>query len=157
MKKLVGIIENLPGWAVLICRFILGWIFIYASLDKLAHPADFAQIIDHYHMLPYSLLHAVALLLPVMEFVVGSALILGVGIRGAALLTALMTLVFMVGLTSAIIRDLDISCGCFNTDGGHEVGLTLLWRDALLLLLCIPPLFSRSIGPNMGRLFSENR
>jgi len=153
VKALTAIIENFPGWMVLICRLILGFVFIYASLDKLTNPAAFAQIIDHYHILPYSVLHGVALILPVVEFVVGGALILGVGIRGAALLTALMTLVFMAGLTSAIIRDLDISCGCFHTDGGHGVGLSLLWRDFILLLLCIPPLFSRTVGANLGRLF----
>ncbi len=157
MKTLAAMIEKLPGWIVLICRLILGLVFIYASLDKLTHPAAFAQIIDHYHILPYSVLHLLALILPVVEFVVGGSLILGVGTRGAALLTALMTLVFMAGLTSAIIRNLDISCGCFNTDGGHGVGLSLLWRDFLLLLLCIPPLFSRESGSNISRLFSENR
>jgi uncharacterized membrane protein YphA (DoxX/SURF4 family) len=150
-------IENIPGWVVLICRLILGFVFVYASLDKLANPAAFAQVIEHYHILPFSLLHSAALLLPVVEFVVGCALILGFGIRGAALLTALMTMLFMVGLTSAIMRDLDISCGCFHTDGGHGVGVSLLWRDAILLLLCIPPLFSRALGANLGHLFLEKR
>jgi len=155
MNALTGIIVNLPGWVVFICRLILGFVFVYASLDKLAHPAAFAQAIEHYHILPLSLLHSAAMLLPVLEFIVGCALIFGFGIRGAAFLTALMTVIFMVGITSAIIRDLDISCGCFHTDGGHGVGLTLLWRDALLLLICIPPLFSRARGANLGHLFIQ--
>lgn len=157
MKTLRRIIEHFPGWVIVICRLVLGFVFVYASLDKLAHPESFAQIIDHYHILPYNLLHGAALLLPVVEFVVGGALILGVGIRGSALLAAMMNVIFILALSSALARNLDISCGCFNTDGGHGVGLSLIWRDVLLLLICIPPLFSRAEGPNLGRLFSSNR
>jgi len=157
MKNPTSFFENLPGWLVLICRLVVGGIFVFASLDKLSHPAAFAQVIDHYHILPYRVLHIAALLLPVVEFVVGGALILGLNIRGAALLAGLMTAIFIIGLSSAMMRDLDISCGCFHTDGGHGVGFSLLWRDTILLLLCLPPFFSRAMGANLGHLFSKNR
>ena len=145
----------MKGLFVLACRLIVGTVFIYASLDKLAHPAAFAVAISHYKIVPYSLLHISAHLLPVVEFVIGAALILGLWRRGAALVSGLLTFVFMVAISSALLRNLDISCGCFNTDGGHGVGLDLLWRDGILLLLCLPPLLSTQAGPGIGRMFRK--
>ena len=145
----------MKGILVLGCRLVVGGIFIYASLDKLGHPQAFAEAINHYRIVPYPLLHLCAHLLPVVEMVVGSALVLGIGRRGAALLAGLMTVVFMAGITSALIRNLDISCGCFNTDGGHAVGFDLLWRDGILLLLCLPPLLARDSGFGLERFFRK--
>ena len=136
---------------VLACRLIVGGVFIYASLDKLQHPAAFAQAIHHYRMVPYALLHPVAYLMPVTEMVAGAALVLGVRCRGAALLAGLMTLVFLAAIAIALLRGLDISCGCFHTEGGHAVGLSLLLRDMVLFLLCLPPLLAADTGPTLGQ------
>jgi uncharacterized membrane protein YphA (DoxX/SURF4 family) len=140
---------------VTLCRLAVGGIFIYASLDKLLHPEAFAVAIHHYRIVPYSLLHASAHLLPVVELVIGVSLVVGWQRRGAALLAGTLTLIFMAAITSALARDLDISCGCFNTDGGHSVGLDLLWRDAILLLLCLPPLLARDPGFGLERILRK--
>ena len=140
---------------VLLCRLVVGGVFIYASLDKLVHPAAFAEVIHHYRLVPIPLLHLSAHLLPVVEMVCGVALVLGIRQRGAALLTAVLTVIFMAAITSALIRNLDISCGCFNTDGGHAVGLDLLWRDGILLALCLPPLLARDRGLGLDRFLRK--
>ena len=139
----------------LLCRLAVGGIFIYASLDKLAHPDAFAQAVHHYRMVPIPLLHLFAGLLPVVEIVVGVALVTGFRVRGASLLAATMTVVFMVAIATALARGLDISCGCFHTDGGHGVGMSLLLRDIVLLALCLPPLVLRDAGPGIDRLLGR--
>lgn len=145
----------MKGVLVLLCRLVVGGIFIYASLDKLTHPQAFAETINNYHIVPFPLLHLSAHLLPVVELVVGVFLIAGLFQRGSALLAGTLTVIFMVAITSALIRNLDISCGCFNTDGGHSVGLDLLWRDGILLLLCLPPLLARNPGFGLDRFFRK--
>lgn len=140
---------------VLACRLVVGGVFIYASLDKLQNPDSFALIIHHYRMVPYSLLHSFSMFLPMLELVMGVALVVGFRQRGAAFIGILLNLMFIVALSTALFRGLDISCGCFNTDGGHGVGVTLLWRDALLLLACLPPLFSLNPGPGFDHLFKR--
>ena len=130
-------LRRLP-WPVLwLIRFAIGGIFVYASIDKIAHPDAFAQIVFYYRMLPESLLHVFALFLPWLELVTGLALITGIGRRGAALLLGAMLAMFVVALGAAIYRDLDISCGCFSTGEGHGVGFDLIRRDALMLLGCL--------------------
>ena len=134
------------GVLVLLCRIAAGATFLYASLDKIADPAGFARAVSNYHVLPVQFLHVFALVLPWLEAVVGVALIVGVGARGASLLALIMTTMFIVAIIAALARDLDISCGCFHTDGGHAVGMSLIWRDVLLWMACFLPLWARHDG-----------
>lgn len=147
--------KHFPGSPILtlLCRLLVGGVFIYASLDKLVHPQAFAQAIYHYRLLPLSLLHQFAIVLPMVELVVGVSLIAGIQQRGAALIAMLLNLIFIAALASALARNLDISCGCFHTDGGHAVGLTLIWRDLILLIACFPILFSTESRWGLQRFF----
>ncbi len=126
--------------ACLVCRLAVGGTLLYASLDKIVRPGDFAQAVYNYHLVPLPLLHPFALLLPWLEAVVGVALVVGAARRGAGLLAALLTAMFIAALGSALARGLDISCGCFHTTGGHHVAMDLIWRDAIMLLACLAPL-----------------
>lgn len=136
--------SHVLGMLSLACRLAVGAVFLYASLDKLAHPVAFAQNIANYRLLPIPLLHPSAWFLPVIEAVTAVALILGWQRRGAALVAAAMTAVFIVAIAVALLRGLDISCGCFNTSEGHTVGIDLLLRDVVLLAASLVPLVVRS-------------
>jgi len=133
--------RRLAGPLETILRLIVGGVFVYASLDKIANPGDFAQSVFYYRMVPLPLLHPFAMFIPWLELVLGLALILGFWRRGAALLTAGLLLVFIIAIIAALARGLDISCGCFGT--GHTVGLDLILRDALMLAACLIVLFYR--------------
>lgn len=124
----------------LACSLGVGVVYLYASLDKIQHPAAFAQAIANYRMVPLPLLHTFAWLLPIAEAVVGVALIVGWQRRGAALLASLMTVMFIIAIATALIRGLDISCGCFDTAAGSSVGMDLLLRDVVLLAAALVPL-----------------
>ncbi len=142
---------------VLACRLAVGVTLLWASLDKVAHPAAFAESIHHYRLTPMALLHPFALLLPMVELVVGAALILGVARRGAALIAAFLMAVFIAAIASALVRGLDISCGCFDTAGGHKVGLDLLWRDVLLLAAAVVPLLAARDPLSLAALSRRHR
>ncbi len=139
-------------WIAFACRLAVGGVFLVACWDKLMDPAGFAKAIHNYRLVPWALLHPWANFLPVLELTAGAALVLGLARRGAALVLGGLTLVFIVAIASALVRGLDISCGCFNTDAGHGVGLDLLLRDLVLLAACLPPLFFRDSGPALDSL-----
>ena len=145
--------NNSPlAWLVLLCRLGVGLIFLYASWHKLIHPDAFAQAVYNYRLVPLPLLHPFALFLPALEATIGAALVIGVLRRGAALLASLLTMIFIVAITIALLRGLDISCGCFHTDGGQGVGLSLLLRDLLLLATCLFALLSPHLGWGLADL-----
>jgi len=135
----------LPDYLELLLRFLVGGTFVYASLDKILDPAGFAQAIHNYRILGAGLLHPTALYLPWLELVAGMAMIMGLARRGSALLIGLMTLMFMAAIVSALARNLDISCGCFHTSGGHAVGMSLLLRDLALLAGAVALLLNRGV------------
>jgi uncharacterized membrane protein YphA (DoxX/SURF4 family) len=76
-------------------------------------------------------------LLPVLEVVVGAALVLGLLTRGAALVSAVLFAMFVVGIASVWARGISIECGCFG-GGGAKAGAASSYpleiaRDAGLL------------------------
>jgi putative oxidoreductase len=142
---------------VLVCSLASGLVFLYASIDKIMHPGAFAQAIANYRMVPMPLLHVFAWLLPVVEAVVGLALIAGWQRRGAALLASLMTVMFIIAIASALVRGLDISCGCFETAEGRHIGMGLLLQDIVLLGAALIPLLARRDRWTLDALLRRGR
>jgi len=96
--------------------FFLGGLFIVASLDKLADPAAFAASILNYKIVGPTLAMVIATVLPSLELLCGLSLILGLYSRTSALLITFMLIGFTILIISALLRGLDISCGCFTQD-----------------------------------------
>lgn len=119
---------------VTILRVALGVVFIVASLDKMGNPESFAENIANYRLLPYRLINISAIVLPWLEVITGSLLVLGVWIRASAVLTCGLLGVFILAISQALLRDLDISCGCFSTDpADHKMTRWTLYWDIIWL------------------------
>jgi uncharacterized membrane protein YphA (DoxX/SURF4 family) len=119
----------------------VGAVFVYASVDKILDPRAFAKIVYHYQVIgpsaslgfvPANLL---AVWLPWLELVVGALLITGMWRREAAVLSAVMLVVFVAAVGSTLARGIDIqNCGCFALDdSGRAAGWKLIAGDLALL------------------------
>lgn len=124
-------------WMQVIIRVALAGLFIYAGMKKLIEPNVFLSDIESYRMMPYSLAWLVALYLPALEILCGLGLLWsGMRIPSAMILIALM-LAFIVAISVAWLRGLDISCGCFGTSEGETNYLRLIIRDLLIIIALI--------------------
>ena len=143
------------GPIILVCRIVLGGIFIYASLDKIAHPAEFAKAIGNYHVLPFGLENLLALTLPWLELLAGIALITGVMVDGAAIMVIIMNIVFIFAISQALARGISIECGCFSvtTEGGDNIGLQTIIRDIGYLIMGFIVLYRRD---NLFELYPKS-
>ena len=105
-------------WHVtLVCRWIIGLLFIAAAVPKILDPMAFAKIVSHYQVLPDGWINLAAIFLPWAEVVCGLSLLLLPRLRdAAALLILLMLLVFTGAIINALNQGIDISCGCFTVD-----------------------------------------
>ena len=120
----------------LLCRVILCIVLIYASIDKIVHPAEFAKAIGNYNVLPFGLENLLSIVLPVLELLVGICLVLGIMINGSAIIAAGMMVVFIIAISQALFRGIDIDCGCFKVtveNGGHQVGIRRIIEDFIYL------------------------
>jgi len=121
----------------LIARLILGVIFIYASMDKIAHPAAFAKDIYNYQILPEVLINLTALALPWLELILGIFLVIGLFREGTAWMVTLLLIVFFGAMVFNLARGLDIHCGCFHTSAQGTDSAPMAWyvfRDGLFLV-----------------------
>jgi uncharacterized membrane protein YphA (DoxX/SURF4 family) len=128
-------------WVGLAARLVVGCVWIVAGASKLLDPAQSVAAVRAYQLLPGSLAQPVGQLLPVLEVVVGAMLVLGLLTRGAAVISSVLFVAFVIGIASAWARGLTIDCGCFG-GGGYDPDAASkypweLARDAALLLVSL--------------------
>jgi uncharacterized membrane protein YphA (DoxX/SURF4 family) len=118
-------------------RILLVVLLLAAAWPKLRDPAAFAVAINNYRLLPPSAAGLIAHCLPWLELVTALGLLAPSPLRrqGAWLLACALAALFFAAQTSAWLRGLDISCGCFGTPGRID-GLSVFTRLLLLALTC---------------------
>lgn len=83
------------GWVGVAVRWALGALFIYMGLSKALDPAGFLKLVREYDLVTHPLLlNVIAACLPWVEVFCGLLLVLGVAVRGTALLLIAMLLPF---------------------------------------------------------------
>ncbi|MCU1656351.1 MAG: Protein-disulfide isomerase [Pseudonocardiales bacterium] len=129
---------SIRAWLGTVIRLLLGVVWIWAGWSKLHNPRGFLQTIRAYDATPEWLSKAIGYGLPVLEICLGVLLIVGIAVRIAAAVSALLFLVFLIGLIEAAARGIKLECGCFG-GGGQTAGSTHytldILRDVGLLVL----------------------
>jgi uncharacterized membrane protein YphA (DoxX/SURF4 family) len=122
-----------------LARFGLAAVWLVSGLLKAADPDQTYVAVRAYDVLPDAGVEVVAALLPWVELALGVLLLVGVGTRLVAALSAVLLVVFVAGVMQAWARGLAIDCGCFGGGGAVEPGQTTyvqeLLRDAGFLLM----------------------
>ena len=117
--------------AVISCRLILGYIFIYASIPKIINPLEFSNQIDQYQATPILLNNLISLIIPWIELLIGLCLILNRNIKGSIILSILLFMIFIGLLSQAYFRGISLDCGCFGTGNqktASELSLDMMKR-----------------------------
>jgi uncharacterized membrane protein YphA (DoxX/SURF4 family) len=139
----------------------LGTVFVYASLSKIEDPRAFAKIVYHYQVVGpgpatgFVPANLVAVALPWLELVLGVLLVTGLWRREAALITAVLLVVFVAAVGSTMARGIDIrNCGCFALDeSGRAAGWKLIAGDLALLaaalVLAFVPTRAAEVEPSV--------
>jgi uncharacterized membrane protein YphA (DoxX/SURF4 family) len=120
---------------IFLMQVFLGGVFLYACFDKIANPAAFAKAVNNYRIIPESLINLMAIYLPWLELFAGTFLIFGKFVKGSVTIINAMLIVFIIAISIALARGLDISCGCFSTAGGHRIGFLKLLEDLIYLAI----------------------
>lgn len=121
-------------WILLLVRLSVGGVFVYAGIIKVQHPINFADSITTFQIIPTQLVNIIALALPPFEIIIGLMLILGWKVRLAAFSIFILTVIFAIVISQALIRGLEVDCGCF---GSGKPSSLKTWasfgRDILLM------------------------
>jgi len=117
-------------------RFGLAALFVWAGLLKLQAPDAAQMAVFQYQLVSWEAAGVLATLIPMLELSAAFGLVLpGLRLGGISLCIG-MLLLFCGALGSALVRNLDISCGCFGATDAHVPAVRRLVEDVLLLGLC---------------------
>lgn len=122
-----------------VARLGLAAVWLISGTIKALDPAKTYVAVRAYDLLPKLGVELVAAVLPWLEIVLGLLLLIGYGTRLVAILSAVLLLAFIGGVSQAWARGLSIDCGCFGGGGAVDPDKTTyvqeLLRDAGFLLL----------------------
>ncbi len=115
----------------ILLRLILGSLFLVAGLQKIGEPAAFARSIANYRLISGELVTWSAVLVPWLEILIGSSLLLGWLTRISAMTATALSLGFALFTGSALVRGLNVDCGCFT--GASEVSVAHWLVNVLMI------------------------
>tara|TARA_Y100000746_G_scaffold10226_1_gene8766 strand:- start:5 stop:457 length:453 start_codon:yes stop_codon:yes gene_type:complete len=124
--------KNLNKYFIICIRLILGTVFLWASFDKIIDPSSFAKNISNYHVVPFGLENTVAIILPWLEFFIGTGMIIGIMVNGSIIISSCLLLLFNILIAQAILRGFNIECGCGLKDG-QMVGIEKILENFILI------------------------
>ena len=108
---------NFPLRTVL--RLILGLTFLIAGEMKIFDPLGFFSGLLSYRVpFPEAVLRVTAAGLPWLEVFIGLGLIFNIWAETIRPVTCLLSLIFVLMLSQALTRGLDLNCSCFGAGGG---------------------------------------
>ena len=125
--------DSRRNYVVLAVSLAVAAVFIYAAIDKIRDPLQFADSIAAFAILPAVLINLLAIGLPPFEIACGLLLLGPWTRRVGALAVAVVTVMFFTALASALLRGLTLDCGCFGVGAPSRPRMWLeLALDAVL-------------------------
>lgn len=121
----------------IILRGVIAGLLAAGGLAKAGDPAQFAVELTNYRLLPPSFSPALALYLPWLELVCALGLLSAALRRGAWLLAVALGFGFVVFVSSAWLRGLDLSCGCLGGLSSGTIDDVTVTRTAAFFALAI--------------------
>ena len=122
-------------WPVIICRIVLGSVFIVSGLMKTLDAQSFLATLPYYHLPEW--LIPLGALIPAMEVVIGFAFIVGLALPLTALAAVGLLVVFSALLIIGIAGGELETCGCFGRLL-EQSPASALFRNLILLILTAP-------------------
>jgi len=132
-------------YVLLAVSLALGAVFIYAGIDKIRDPLDFADSIAGFGILSGAFINPLALALPPFEIACGLLLLWPPARRVGVLAIALLSVMFFAALLSALLRGLTLDCGCFGIGAPSRPRMWLELGLNVLMFASAATVYLRSI------------
>jgi methylamine utilization protein MauE len=124
-------------------------LFASAALHKLADLRRFAEVLHAYALVPAALAR-LAFLVPLLELMVGAALLAAGSRTGAAAAGAALLLVYASAIAINLARGRrDLTCGCGGPNDRRPIAVWMVVRNLLLaglLAVTLLPWVPRALG-----------
>jgi len=158
ISKLSGFIRD-PRTQIAL-RILAAGIFILSSSTKLFHPAQMADSIDNYRIIPEFLKFTImpaAYILPWLQLICAVMLLIDVYAKTSALILSGLLAFYTIAIAQAWARKIEIECGCFDMliEWGEKVGAQAVIRDLVFLSITLAIYSAAKDGFNFYGLFRK--
>jgi putative oxidoreductase len=139
-----------------LCRIVVAATFLLAAVPKILDPLAFSKAIANYRvvlpLIGQDYVYPVAIVLPSLEFIAAIALFFNFSKRAASLACGAMLIMFIGLISQAVLRGLNIDCGCFGNLPASkllakQVGIEKILEDVLWLAMCVFVFVRRTVRP----------
>jgi hypothetical protein len=121
---------------LLLLRWAMAALFAWTAYLKLEAPDATQMAFFQYRLVSWETAGVLSVLVPMLELSAALGLLVPRLRLGGISLSIGLLLVFCAALASALARHLDISCGCYGTNGAHVPAIRRLLEDIVLLGFC---------------------
>jgi uncharacterized membrane protein YphA (DoxX/SURF4 family) len=143
---------DLISLILFVLRGFLAYIFLVTGWNKYRHIHIFEREVADYELLPAFLVRPFAIILPLVEIGVGTMLLMGWGVKLAAILTMLLLMIFIVAMGINLVRGRRPNCGCSGAGHHRQINLKLIAYDFFLILLSLPVVDFGSFSPTSSNI-----
>lgn len=129
--------SSVVEWIGAAARLILGITYLVAGVLKARELEATRMDTRAFQILSYDLANIWGTFMPFLEILLGVLLIAGLMTRMTAVLSGLLMIAFIIGISSVWARGIVIQCGCFGNNGKLPTTAAYKWdilRDVGLLL-----------------------
>lgn len=136
MKTFRKFLQRISPRSLLGLRGVLGAVFCLAGFFKISDPIGFhADLLAYELPMPDFLSRLIAVAFPCLELICGVGLIIGFWRESVSLLALAMSSIFVLVLAQAMVRGLDLNCGCFGSARGQWLNLPAIALIRACLML----------------------
>ncbi|MDQ6877227.1 MAG: hypothetical protein M3082_05920 [Candidatus Dormibacteraeota bacterium] len=151
-------LPDVPTGILLVASVSLSLFFIPSAIAKFRDWRGFIEGLGDYAILPDRAVRPVAVALPVLECLLGLALLVGIAPSLIGALAAILITIFIVAVGFSLHRHRVIGCNCYGVAATSRIGMATIARNVVLLGLALvvtslgtvargPGWLSRSWGP----------
>lgn len=132
--------QQILVWLAPATRVVLGVMWVVAGATKVGKLGTTTQSIEAYEIFTYEWSRYLAHVIGPVEVLGGAMLVLGVLIPFCSIVSLTALTLFIVGLSQALARGLNIDCGCFGTSDLAGTSLDMwiaILRDIVFIGLTV--------------------
>lgn len=141
MSPLAAVSLPLAG----IARFWVGFILVIGGVSKVSDPSGFAKLVREYRVLPRIAASVVGYSLPVIEILLGAAILFSISEPWPSLGACVLFISFSLAVTTNLLRKrYHVRCGCFGSRNRRKLSMSVVFGNVALAAAAfysaLPPL-----------------